>query len=502
MKFRLAYIFVLCIFCKICTAQSYFNNRYDLFTKADATANVFCKDSSYFVSCGGLDITQSNLSLSLLKLNKFGITTASKHYFKTNNWFYTGLGNSTCQLNDSVLISTGYRVGSGTSKSFIHWYKNNLDSIKYLEYGFVNKENVIYSILNDNIKYLYQIGYVDSSYTNSDILLIKTDTSGNEIWKKKIGLVGWDEYGSCIKQCANGNLLISGLKDLRGSPQQGPFMMRLDTSGAILWQNYYPSATYANGSFDAMEMPNGDIVFTGGSAYAGTGPNGYTLRRPMLIRVDASGNLIWQKEYGAIAEGHDFFTFLINGKGHFVVSGCKAYSSNSFVGMVYEINQNGDSLFSREYTIQPGSQNYFRDVVQAPDKGYCFSGFISPLFANGGTGTQDIWLLKTDSTFCESAVSCGYPTGVRDISYELGEVSVYPNPAQNEVTFKFENEVTSQATIILIDVLGKMIGEHILQINSNNVAKLNVSALPNGLYYYTIKQPSRTNITGKLTVLK
>ncbi|MBK8366523.1 MAG: hypothetical protein IPL10_03625 [Bacteroidetes bacterium] len=135
--------------------------------------------------------------------------------------------------------------------------------------------------------------------------------------KENRAVVG-DETAYSIKICANGNLLISGLKDLRGSPQQGPFIMRLDTSGTILWQNYYPSATYANGSFDVMEMPNGDIVFI------------------------------------------------------------------------------GDSIFSREYRILPNSQNYFRDIVQAPDKGYCFSGFVSPM--NGDGGTQDIWLLKTDST--------------------------------------------------------------------------------------------------------
>ena len=79
---------------------------------------------------------------------------------------------------------------------------------------------------------------------------------------------------------------------------------------------------------------------------------------------------------------------------------------------------------------------------------------------------------------------------------------LYPNPAQNEVTFKFENEFTCQATIILIDVLGKVLGSYPLPLNSNHEATLNVSDLPNGLYYYTIKQPNAANITGKLTVLK
>ena len=490
------YIIVLCWFCKISIAQFYFNNRYDNFNNGDLNTGINLLGQDYLIyGCAANSFSFYSLNLGIV--NSSGVRVKNKTYNWGSNLFVPNLNKCLIKSNNFTISGTRF-YKPDTSLVFIWKFDQNLDSVNYEEYGFINKINQVNGIIKDTNKYIYLTGSLDSLYKNSDILLIKVDTLGNEIWKKKIGLAGWDETAYSIKICANGNLLISGLKDLRGSPQQGPFIMRLDTSGTILWQNYYPSATYANGSFDAMEMPNGDIVFTGGKGYAVTG-NG-TLRRPMLTRLDAGGNLIWQKEYGQEAVGHDFFTFLVNEKNNFVISGEIFSSNNTGSGMVYEINQNGDSIFSREYRILPNSQNYFRDIVQAPDKGYCFSGFVSPM--NGDGGTQDIWLLKTDSTFCESAVSCGYPTGVRNISYELGEVSVYPNPAQNEVTFKFENEFTSQATIILIDVLGKMIGEHILQINSNNVAKLNVSALPNGLYYYTIKQPSRTNITGKLTVLK
>ena len=65
MNFKYIYLLLLCLVFKLNIGQVYFNNRYDLFTKADAAADIFLKDSSYFVSCGGLDVTQSNLSLSV-----------------------------------------------------------------------------------------------------------------------------------------------------------------------------------------------------------------------------------------------------------------------------------------------------------------------------------------------------------------------------------------------------------------------------------------------------
>jgi hypothetical protein len=479
MQYILKYIFVISLFSKIGLSQMYFNNRYDNFNNGDLNTGINLLGQDYLMyGCAVNSFSFYSLNLGIVNPN--GVRIKNKTY----NWGSNLLipNNNKCLINSphNFIISGGNFYKLDTSLVFLWRFNENLDSLDYKEYGFLNKTNQVMGLIKDSTKYIYMVGWVDSLYKNTDILLIKTDTSGNEIWKKKIGLAGWDEAGYCIKTCANGNLLIGGLKDLRGSPQQGPFIMRLDTSGNILWQNYYPSATYANGSFDVMEMPNGDIVFTGGKGYAITG-NG-TLRRPMLTRLDAGGNLIWQKEYGQQAVGHDFFTFLVNEKNNFVISGEIFLPDNTGSGMVYEINQNGDSLFSREYRILPNSQNYFRDIVHAPDKGYCFSGFVSPM--NGDGGNQDIWLLKTDSTFCESAVSCGYPTSVRDISYGSESMSVYPNPTNSIINLTDEQNQLQSATIVIKNYLGQIVFTAPF---SNHI---DISSLSSGMYFLTVQDKS------------
>jgi hypothetical protein len=250
-------------------------------------------------------------------------------------------------------------------------------------------------------------GSVDSLYKNSDILLIKTDTSGNEIWKKKIGLPNYDETAWCIKTSSDGKLLISGNRRLHNNQStNGAFVLKADTSGAIIWEKYFPS-NYGLAATGMVELSNGDIVAIAGKGF------GSTISRYELIKLDAAGNIIFDKVYGPMADRAEAYSLIQNQEGNLVAAGQIYYSANNSVnGLLYVFNQNGDSLFSREYAVQSGSQNYFRDLVQAPDKGYVFSGFINPIFANGGTGNQDIWLLKTDSTFCEGAFNCGYPTGI------------------------------------------------------------------------------------------
>jgi hypothetical protein len=491
LKLSFIYIIFLCSFCKSNISQTYFNNRYDNFNNGDLSTSIDTFNNQYLTLGIGINSIygfSQGLNLKTYDINS-GSQTNTKTYF-INGVDFAPQFNKPVKLNQHILVC-GQKVYSGYNSWVFSWRFNyNLDSIKYMQYGYPNKTNYCVATIKTIDNKIYYTGYTDSINTNSDILLIKTDTIGNEIWKKKIGLPGWDESGYNIRECTNGDLLICGLKQFHSSTSQGPIVMRLDTSGFVKWQNYYPSLTYANPSIDIQEMPNGDIVFTGGKAYAITA-NG-TLRRPMFTKVDALGNLIWQKEYGEQAVGHDFFTFLINNKNNFVVCGEKGFINNSVNGMVYEINQNGDSIFSREYAIQSGSQNYFRDMIKAPDNGYVFSGFFSPIFANGGTGNQDIWLLKTDSNFCESSAYCGYPTFVQQANINIYDLYFRPNPTSGLLS------ITTPYTFNKIELLS-ITGQVLLSQTVNDTThQLNLQNFAEGIYFVKVIYVNGQSVTKKI----
>ncbi|MCP2937048.1 hypothetical protein NK983_30595, partial [Salmonella enterica subsp. enterica serovar Typhimurium] len=69
-----------------------------------------------------------------------------------------------------------------TSLVFLWRFDANLDSVSYQEYGYLNKINQVFAIIKGFGNAIYLTGSVDSLYKNSDILLIKTDTLGHEIW--------------------------------------------------------------------------------------------------------------------------------------------------------------------------------------------------------------------------------------------------------------------------------------------------------------------------------
>jgi hypothetical protein len=377
-----------------------------------------------------------------------------------------------------------------TSLAFLWRFNSNLDSVKYHEYGYLNKLNYISSLIQQG-KHVYMAGSVDSLYENSDILLIKTDTLGNEIWKKKIGIPNWDETALTI-DTLNGKLIIAGYTTPHNSTATGGFVMLLDTAGSVVWQKTVPT----NGGFGgcmAKHTKDGKIlVYNRIKKYTVGSYDYYKLR---CEKIDVNNVTLWTKEYGPAAWSNPYAA-IENNDGDIVICGQKVFTDNTVSGNVYVINQNGDSLLYKEYRILPNSQNYFRDVVQAPDKGYCFSGFVSPM--NGDGGTQDIWLLKVDSNFCESNASC--VTGMPDPD-EISGIKLFPNPAADELNIAFENSFAGSLVFELSDVQGRTILQQTI-LNTTVPYTVSLNNLAEGVYFYRVSGGTNYLKTGKIVVIK
>ncbi|MCW3127510.1 MAG: serine/threonine protein kinase [Bacteroidetes bacterium] len=89
--------------------------------------------------------------------------------------------------------------------------------------------------------------------------------------------------------------------------------------------------------------------------------------------------------------------------------------------------------------------------------------------------------------------------GVADVSANVQTVSVYPQPASNEVNFVFGQQVESGG-LMLTDLSGRMVQDLSVKGATNIIA--NVSSLPQGLYFYRLTSDGQMVKTGKVQVMR
>jgi photosystem II stability/assembly factor-like uncharacterized protein len=135
-------------------------------------------------------------------------------------------------------------------------------------------------------------------------------------------------------------------------------------------------------------------------------------------------------------------------------------------GFIIKTNNGGSN-----WTTMPALSQHLRGVwFQNANSGY----------AVGDSGTILKW---------------GFQSHLRSI--KENNIQIYPNPAQNELTIIQKQNPNSQLNVF--DALGQLIySTHVIQ----NVTNIDISSLPNGMYYFRIDEANVNLKTGKLIILR
>jgi hypothetical protein len=164
------------------------------------------------------------------------------------------------------------------------------------------------------------IGESNSYNEDFDVLIVRIDGDGNEIWSKTLD-TGANESGTAALEAANGDLLIMAVISYPGE-SSGAYrdtrLYRLDGQGNVLWNMLYRGDDKQAG--DAMAWTtDGDIVMAGLSE--GLSIN-ITMFNFWLARVDGdTGELQWNIVEGRTTADDYGLGMSVGRDGEFLVSG-------------------------------------------------------------------------------------------------------------------------------------------------------------------------------------
>jgi hypothetical protein len=110
-----------------------------------------------------------------------------------------------------------------------------------------------------------------------------------------------------------------------------------------------------------------------------------------------------------------------------------------------------------------------------------------------------IWDSTNPSDFAEITVNYTCTNGIKE--YDLGTISpAYPNPTNGSITIDYTLKNTPKnAKIIFYDMLGNVVKETPVA-NQQGVAKINISELHTGFYFYNFMVDGKTSNARKLII--
>ncbi|MBK8557170.1 MAG: T9SS type A sorting domain-containing protein [Lewinellaceae bacterium] len=207
---------------------------------------------------------------------------------------YYGLGNDEANAiaatPDGGFVMTGFYGGNK-----VHLLKTDIDGNLQWSKPFTQNS----SAAGNAILTLADTAYIIAGYTeievpgipptfNRNILLVKTDASGNMLWSKNFGGAGTEE-GTSIAQMPDGGFVVAGFND-----NDDVVVLRTDAQGNMLWLNSYGLPNNKERANDVVVAANGDIVVAG-SDFINPRTFFYGLR------IQPDGTQVWANNWGYLA---------------------------------------------------------------------------------------------------------------------------------------------------------------------------------------------------------
>ncbi|MFZ2955604.1 MAG: T9SS C-terminal target domain-containing protein [Candidatus Ozemobacteraceae bacterium] len=141
----------------------------------------------------------------------------------------------------------------------------------------------------------------------NDFWVVKLSSSGALQWNVSLGGAG-EDMASSIQETASGGYIVAGTgnsfdTDIKGAlGESDAVAFRLSSTGTILWQKNFGARGEDMGTC-IRQTSDGGFVLTGKSSSLTSDASPTAgLGDLLLVRLDASGDTLWQRHYGGIGE--------------------------------------------------------------------------------------------------------------------------------------------------------------------------------------------------------
>ncbi|MHA1368649.1 MAG: binary toxin-like calcium binding domain-containing protein [Promethearchaeota archaeon] len=367
-------------------------------------------DGNYLYTCGITTVYGAGLfDLLLIKWDLNVNLVWNRTWCGPND----DLGSSITS-NGTYLYTCGYTQSYGVGSSDLLLVKWDLDGNQIWNRTWGGSDPDSGSSIWCDGFYIYTCGYTQSyGAGSSDLLLVKWDADGNQIWNRTWG--GSDPDSGSSIWCDGFYIYTSGYTSSYGAGSEDLLLVKWDADGNQIWNRAWGGSSSDIGYSIWI---NGTSIYTCGHTLSYGAGNADLL----LVKWDSDGNQQWNRTLGG--SDHEVgFSIWCNGAYLYVCGYTKSYGAGAEDLLLAKLDMNGSLAWNRTWG------------ASSDEIGYSIRGDANYLYTCGstwsfGAGNNDLLLIKWDTSTIDLMVSDVDNDG---LSY-YDEVYVYNTNATNSDT--------------------------------------------------------------------
>ena len=207
--------------------------------------------------------------------------------------------------------------------------------------------------------------------------------SGSGQWAKTYGGTH-DDFARSIQQTSDGGYIVAGKTSSSGAGGDDIWVLKLDASGNVAWQKAYGGDNHDEAHAIQQTADGGYIV--AGETYT-FGAGNYDV---WILKLDSAGNVTWQNTYGGT---HDDYAYSIQqtaDSGYIVAGKTTSFGAGGPDVWLLKLDASGSVTWQKTYG--KNLDDWANSIRQTPDGGYIMAG------GSVGGGWSAFWIVKLDAS--------------------------------------------------------------------------------------------------------
>jgi uncharacterized delta-60 repeat protein len=244
-----------------------------------------------------------------------------------------------------------------------------------------SKSDQVYAVAATQDGGIAVVGHTRSKGAGqSDVWLLRLSETGDLLWERTFGGAQNDRARTIVAM-EDGSFVVAGMTRSYGSSQGDAWILKVDNSGDLLWERTFGGdEEYA--IFSIAAMPDSGIIATG---YVDEGDSfGFEL---WVIRLNPQGERLWDRKYGRGVFDAGTAITATEDNGAIVAGVTSKDGFRSDDAWVLRLNASGDIVWDQTFGGPEPDSAWA--VVEMPGTGYAVT--IATL--SYGAGSSDAWLI-------------------------------------------------------------------------------------------------------------